>query len=183
MTSDESKKRLVVFGGSHASRIAKKLTDLGAEVENYAQGGWVLTKQSSDPLVAKMAGLKLGETETDDILILDLLSNSFLGGMDEDGLPVPPRRLPDGKYHGVGEVGPVPVSVQKAKLRSLAGRLPSGQKVKYILLSPTPRYISEPCCSDTAHCTNYGDSGFLAKVTAALLSVADLLKNFAGGRG
>ena len=51
--SYDSKKRLVVFGGSHTSRIAKKLTDLGAEVENYAQGGWVLTKQSSDPLVAK----------------------------------------------------------------------------------------------------------------------------------
>ena len=36
--SDNSKKRLVIFGGSHASRIAKKLSELGAEVENYAQG-------------------------------------------------------------------------------------------------------------------------------------------------
>ena len=97
-------------------------------------------------------------------------------------MSVPPRRLPDGKYHVVGEVGPVPASVQKAKLRSLAGRLPSGHKVKYILLAPTPRYVSEPCCSDLAHCTNSGNSGFVAEVTPALKSAADLLKNLAGGR-
>ncbi len=44
------------------------------------------TKQSSDPLEAKMAGLKLGDSNTEDTVILDLLSNSFLGGTDEDGL-------------------------------------------------------------------------------------------------
>ena len=152
-------------------------------MENYAQGRWVLTKQSSDPLVTKLAGLKQGETDTEDIVILDLLSNSFLGGTDEDGLPVPPRRMADGKYHIVGEVSPVLVSVLKAKLRSLAGRIPPGQNIKYILISPTPRYISEPCCSDTTHCTNTGDSGFLAEAAAGLSSTADLLKHFAGGEG
>ncbi len=71
----------------------------------------MLTKQSSDPLGTKLAGIKLGESDTEDIVILDHLSNSFLGGTDEDGLPVPPRRMADGKYHIVGEVSPVPVSV------------------------------------------------------------------------
>ncbi len=104
VTSDDSKKRLVIFGGSHASRITEKLANLGAEVENYAQGGWVLTKQSSDPLIAKIAGLKLGESDTEDTVILDLLSNSFLGGTDKDGLPVAPKRKANGKYHIAGEV-------------------------------------------------------------------------------
>ncbi len=91
--------------------------------------------------------------------------------------------MSDGKYHIVGEVGPVPVSVLKAKLCSLTGRIPTGQKIKYIMISPTPQYISEPCCNDSTHCTNSGDSGFLAEVAAGLLSAADLLKHFAGGKG
>ena len=40
-------------------------------MENYAQGGWVLTKQSSDPLATKLSGLKLGETDSEDIVILE----------------------------------------------------------------------------------------------------------------
>ena len=97
-----------------------------------------MTKQSSDPLIAKIAGLKLGESDTEDIVILDLLSNSFLGLTDKDGLPVAPRRMADSKYQVVGEVGAVLGSVLKVKLWGLSGRLPTGQKIKYILIAPTP---------------------------------------------
>ena len=68
-------------------------------------------------------------------------------------------------------------------MRSLAGRIPPSQNIKYILISPTPRYINEPCFSDPTHCTNTGDIGFAAEIATGLSSAADLLRHFAGGEG
>jgi len=43
-TDDGGTAKFAVFGGSHASRTAKKLTELGASTENCARGGWILAR-------------------------------------------------------------------------------------------------------------------------------------------
>ncbi len=99
-TSESGSKKVVIFGGSHSSRIADKLSTLGVPVINCAVGGWLLNKGSAKGLVSKIIELDLGSGPDEDVVVLDLLSNAAFAGTDEDGGTLPAQKLNDGKWHG-----------------------------------------------------------------------------------
>ncbi len=125
----------MIFGGSHSSRIADKLLTLGVPVVNCAVGGWLLNKGSAEWLISKINELDLGNGLDEDVVVLDLLSNTAFEGTDEDGGALPAQKLNDGKWHVIGDLAPFPPSVLKAKLKNLAGKLPLEKNIFWVLTS------------------------------------------------
>ena len=119
-TIESGSKMVVIFGSSHSSRIADKLMTLEVPVTNCAAAGWLLNKGSAKCLISKINELDLGCGSNEDVVVLDLLSNTSFAGTDEDGSTLPAQKLCDGKWHVIGDLA----SVLKAKLKNLAGKLP-----------------------------------------------------------
>jgi hypothetical protein len=111
-------------------------------------------------------------------VILQLLDNSVYmvrGPGGETRLPCKDRQ---GRYHVDGSL----VEADKATVRDLlttAGpviRAPgNAQKV---FLTPLACYWVSPCCSDTAHVTNYHTVGYLPKLGEAVYALRDHVRDF-----
>ncbi len=177
-TGGEGSKRLAIVGGSHAKRIGENLESLGVQVLNCAVGGWTLNKTSGEALTARITGLDIGTSTIEDVVVLDLLSNSAYGGTDEEGCPQPAQKLSDGKWHVIGDITPQPPSVIRAKLKIISGKLPVEKNLLYILVVPIPRYLTEACCGDSTHCVNRNDPTLMSEVIAATKKFEEVLRAF-----
>ncbi len=144
-------------------------------------GGWILNKLSGEALTAKILEMDIGNSITEDVIVLDLLSNSAYGGTDGDGCLQLAQKLSNGKWHVLGDVAPQPPSVIRAKLKLISGKLPVERNLLYIFLVPIPRYLTEACCGDISHCVNRNDPALMDEVIAATTKFSELLKSFCTG--
>ncbi len=83
---------------------------------------------------------------------------------DEDGCPQPAQKLSDGRWHVVGNIAPQPLSVIRAKLKNILGKLLVERNLLYILVVPILRYLTESCYSDILHCVNQNDPTLMSEV-------------------
>ena len=131
---------------------------------------------SGEAITTKILDMDIGNSITEDVIVLDLLSNLAYGGTDFDGCLQPVQKLGDGKWHIRGHVAPQTRSVIRAKLKHILGKLPVERNLLYILLVPIPRYLTESCCSDTSHCVNRNEPTLMSEVIASTKKYEELLK-------
>ncbi len=103
---------------------------------NLAYLGFKATPQTLALIASRLEDI---HPNSDDKLVLDLLSNSTFMGTDADGLPMAPIQGEDCTYHIPGSLSVAPVSATKKILVncSLIGKICS--RFKHVtLVSPIP---------------------------------------------
>jgi hypothetical protein len=87
----ESNHRIVIIGGSHAKRIVGGLVSANQDVIDLTRPGWVADPDSIVEIAGKLDRYGIGN---DDIVVIDMLSNSYVRGTDadENQIPPPPTR-------------------------------------------------------------------------------------------
>jgi hypothetical protein len=61
-------------------------------------------------------------------------------------------------------------------VRTLAPALLSAQPAIKVLIPPLPRYVFEPCCGNSTHCTNQLDENYAEKILSGSARLRNLLK-------
>jgi hypothetical protein len=91
---------------------------------------------------------------------LDLLSNTAFVGADPDGMPTQPVKGGDGLYHIIGSLTAAPTSVVKRALQAAATVVEVAKGTSFILVAPTPRYITRKCCDNPDHIDNFREKNY-----------------------
>ena len=175
--------KIYVCGGSHATRVAEKLVTAGQQVINLARGGWQPTEQSVDEVYNNLKIHGLGKGNAADVIVIDPLANCVFCGSDDDGNLTPIEKMGDGKFHVPGNLAIYPVAKVRARLNLWSKVMSYFMSCKYVILLPTPRYISEPCCTSRAHCTNFQDPDMHSDIVGGIGLIVDCIRRFANSQG
>ncbi len=151
--------KFVVMGASHAKRIAKKLIELGYEVIDFTDGGWKLSNSGIAHLVEKCEQLKK-EKPSELQLVLSVLDSALFWGESDEG-SAPARKLGDNRFHLEGRVKLASREVVTDRFSMISPLLLANCKLKTVLLSPIPRFVTGGCCNDTSHCSNWKEESFV----------------------
>jgi hypothetical protein len=162
--------RLFAIGASHVTRIIGGLAECGLDIVNLAKPGWLLNETSAAEIKKKLLNLNFG---SNDILLIDPLSNNTFCGTDSQGNLIDPQKIDNG-WHILGELSFRPKPYLKNVLGQLKKITDSWPDNKLILMVPIPRYVHQKCCNQRDHITNFGDPDF-QEVPAEIEKVSDLL--------
>jgi hypothetical protein len=146
--------RIVLIGASHISRTAEYLP---SDTVSLAYPGFKPEKNKIEGLAANMKNVKCGQS---DMAVLDLLSNVAYMGTDGDGLPAPAYRADDGRFHVVGTLTTAPPTTLKKYLENCEELVCLLKDTKVLLVCPTPRYLTQKCCSKVNHIDNFGSPDY-----------------------
>jgi hypothetical protein len=141
---------------------------LPADAIVLAYAGFKATKSTLEQLLPRMVKLNINK---DDKVVLDLLSNSFLMGTDEEGLSSPAFAGEYSTYHIPGSLTVASAASVKKILSncSMVGKLCSGANM-VVLVAPLPRYLTKKCCDDPDHTENFNceDEDFESEIVAGI---------------
>jgi hypothetical protein len=159
----------VFVEGSNALNLAYSASALGLDAYQLAKGGWKLTKENVDKILPDLRDV-LGSVPPDTPVILFCLDNSCFMGLTEDGSMTHISRSieGDGGFHVQGALVVAPerslknVMEQKKRLIQACGSHP------VFIISPWPRFVRSPCCSELEHTTNFSEPDFLKTIIADL---------------
>jgi hypothetical protein len=140
MAEGSNKVKIVVGGGSNASKLAAALKSQGVAVESLAVPGWRLTPDNVKKLIDSISAAEDGS-----VFVLYGIGNSCFVSVDEDMRSGPPFRGRDGKFHSHGTLEVVSgflldriLTLLKDVVSSCTGRI-------LVIVTPMPRYWI-PCC-------------------------------------
>jgi len=134
----------------------------GALVADLSTPGWLATKENISKVTDYVKNEKLGKN---DLLVLDLFSNSSFMGTDEAGMPRRAARSPvDGRYHIVGQLQAAPKTMYQTVLNEAKGLLTAAGDAQLLLVAPFPRYVVGKCCDDPTHIANFGDENYYTEM-------------------
>jgi hypothetical protein len=74
--------------------------------------------------------------------------------MSSDGTISPIKKLPDGKYHMVGDLAITPGILLRPMYAALDEIIKLCGDRRIYILTPLPRYNLVLCCDDDSHCVN-----------------------------
>ena len=110
-------------------------------------------------------GMKLRK---DDILLMDLWSNSAFMGTDDMGLPCKAQKSQvDGRYHVSGQLQAAPKPVFQKITKDASEVIGAAGEATVMLLLPLPRYVMGRCCQDGDHVTNLESDDFDSEMQRA----------------
>jgi len=100
------------------------------------------------------------------------MDNSSFRCANSDGELSPLYRSPDGVYHVVGEITIAPEITMTSILGNLGKLILACGMRRVFVLTPLPRYITEACCSSSAHCLHLSDPGAGIKLCCEIYRLA-----------
>jgi hypothetical protein len=175
---DPGKMRVIIAGASHAARLVGGLAENGLQTVNLTKPGLTFDELTVSKLCTDLKNLKAGP---EDFLILDPVSNSTFCGTDSKGNHVDPEKV-EGKWHIRGQLVIRSKSYVRTVLKNLSKILDSFPELKILAMLPIPRYVSEKCCSDPEHITNFGSATYLEEISDELEGIDDLVRGWAQSR-
>jgi hypothetical protein len=140
MAEGSNKVKIVVGGGSNASKLAAALKSQGMAVESLAVPGWRLTPENVKKLVDSISASEEGS-----VFVLYGIGNSCFVSVDEDMRSGPPFRGRDGKFHSHGTLEVVSGFLLDRILTLLKDVVSSCIGRHLVIVTPMPRYWI-PCC-------------------------------------
>jgi uncharacterized membrane protein YgcG len=164
-----SVENVVFVGGSNANNLALAAAALGVDTYKHAQGGWKVTKDSVDKLIPDLKE-SLSAVPPDTPVVFFCLDNSSFMALNEDGNIAVISRCIEGDdgFHVVGELVVAPERALNHVHTQLKRAIEACGDHPVFIISPWPRFIRTPCCSDAAHVTNFSNSDFLATILSDL---------------
>jgi uncharacterized membrane protein YgcG len=160
---------VVFVGGSNANNLALAAAALGVDTYKHAQGGWKVTKDTVDKLIPDLKE-SLSAVPPDTPVVFFCLDNSSFMALNEDGNIAVISRCIEGDdgFHVVGELVVAPERALNHVHTQLKRAIEACGDHPVFIISPWPRFIRTPCCSDAAHVTNFSNSDFLATILSDL---------------
>jgi hypothetical protein len=160
-----SQTKVILVGGSHMARLAEALQQGGSETKYLGAPGWVATQDGLADAARKLTNLRPGP---EDIVVLDIWSNSSFMGTDEFGLPCRAAKgNNDTRYHIVGNLQAAPKSLFEKILQDAVPVIESAGDSKIVMALPIPRYVLSKCCTSPNHISNFGKENFLNEMYRA----------------
>jgi hypothetical protein len=160
-----AKKRFILIGASHMTRLACAFEDLGATVIDLSIPGWRGTASAVEEIRGNLSAVLSEEFEGETLVVYQLFDNSCYMSCNAEGERALPVKLLDNKYHIPGRL----VMVNRDEFRDLfTAVLPilrAGQQHTKILLTPLVRYLLHSCCRDISHITNRCEPRYAATIS------------------
>jgi len=171
-----TKNLYVVFGASHASRIADQLEDLGHVVFNLSVSGWRVSARAVDDMHQSLQNIiHLLPART--VFVYGMLLDNTLYYSEAEGQRQLPVKLSDGKYHVRGQLSYLSVAeimnlietVWKLFLPEGFTHIPGGPR--RIWVGPLERYPVQRCCSNPTHLTNFSEPDYRTQLRSYIRRV------------
>jgi len=93
-------------------------------------------------------------------------------------MALPRKNKEDGKFHVAGKLKMADHDILKEIVFDSIPLLRAGGNMTKLVLSPLPRYIMGPCCTDPGHVTNQGGDKYAVEMGARLADMCDWLADF-----
>ena len=168
-----SRRKLIVVGMSHASRLAAALELQGHTVTDLSQPGWKPDPPSILALAEKIKTC-VEEMEGETTIVYHMYDNFVYmsaGTFGERTLPA--RDTGDGKFHVKGRLTLVGRPEFKEIFGCLTPLLRAGGEAEKFILAPLIRYLFAPCCEEEGHLMNYGTEDYSSIMGEALSEIKD----------
>ena len=118
---------------------------------------WAPEQDSVAEICTRLEALRL---TNNDVLVLDLFSNSTYMGTDSEGYPAKPYRGDDGVFHVEGQLGTATLALLRRVWTASLPVLAAAKEATMVFCLPLPRYVNGPCCADPGHIENASDNDF-----------------------
>jgi hypothetical protein len=169
-----------VVGGSHARRIADALDKLGYKVADLSEPGWRVTVTNVDTAAESLRDCIVEDDRSKKhvVIIYWLLDNSCYYASCAGRRSLPARGN-DRKYHIPGKLDLADRGEFKELFNNCVSLIRAGGECQKVLVTPLGRYITDKCCGDSGHITNFADPGYVPAMGTRLEEFADWMKALA----
>jgi hypothetical protein len=174
---ESPKGRVFVVGASHLKRVVGGLVNHNFDVIDLSRAGWVANETSLTEVASKLEIYQMAEQ---DVVLIDLLSNSVFCGTDSKGNLLDPEKN-NGIWHIPGDLAFTPKTVLKAILNDATRLLFTGTRPELIAMIPVPRYVAEKCCKDPGHIKNINAPDYLVDMERNTDMVEEIIISWAQG--
>jgi hypothetical protein len=172
-------KLFVVVGASHARRLETQLREAGERTILVETPNFRLLNRDVTDLTAKIKEALGNKKEEEAVILLNNIDNCFYLARSEDGHHCPPRKDLEGKYHIDGDLVCAPTDTAKQLFLNMVPLLKEFNSYQKIILTPLPRYLYAPCCTDPDHIPNLENEDHVPKLLANLDSTHRLWRGIA----
>jgi hypothetical protein len=152
----------VFIGWSNAKELAYQASALGLDAYQITQSGWKVTKENVDKLLPDLRDV-LGSVPPDTPVVIFCLDNSAFMGLKDDGSMTRISKCVEGDdgFHVQGALIVAPDKAFKFTMDQLRRMIDVCGDIPVFIISPWPRYVRCPCCSEAEHCTNFSEEDFV----------------------
>jgi hypothetical protein len=159
----------VFVGASNALNLAYSASALGLDAYQLAKGGWKLSKDNVDKIIPDLKEI-LGSVPPDTPVVFFCLDNSCFMGLSEDGTMTNISRSVEGDdgFHVKGALVVTPDKALKHVIDQLKRLIEACGSHPVFVISPWPRFVRCPCCSELGHTSNFSDPDFLKSIVSDL---------------
>ncbi len=164
-------KKVVLVGASNLGNCSDAFRQSGLEVVDLIVPGWLATPENVNKVVEQLKKLQNLESCK---LVIDPFGNSTFRFEQFDGSSSLPYKI-GGKYHMAGDITVVPSTAFNKQIDSVMPILLLAKNTHCVLVPPMPRYLFDPCCNNTTHCTNLGKQGYGEQLLSCLTSIRNKL--------
>jgi hypothetical protein len=155
----------LIIGGSNARDLAYAMSSLGVETYKLATGGWKLSKDNVDKIIPDLRELLSGLPGNAPVIFFCLDNSSFLAASEEGGLVPISKCVPeDDGYHVAGALVVAPERAMQYAIAQLKRAIAECGDFPVFVITPWTRFVSQPCCEEAGHVTNFQDPDFLADI-------------------
>jgi hypothetical protein len=148
----------LIIGGSNARDLAYATSSLGVETYKLATGGWKLSKDNVDKILPDLHELLSGLPGNTPVIFFCLDNSSFLEASEEGGLVPISKCVPeDDGYHVAGALVVAPERAMQYAIAQLKRGIAECGDFPVFVITPWTRFVSQPCCAEAGHVTNFQD--------------------------
>jgi hypothetical protein len=152
----------LIIGGSNARNLAYAASSLGVETYQLVKGGWKVSKENIDQLILDLKEILSSLPAKTPVVFFCLDNFSFLAASEEGGMVPISKCVPeDDGYHVPGALVVAPERAMQYATAQLQRAIAECSEFPVFVITPWARYASQPCCTDTAHVSNFQDPEFL----------------------
>jgi hypothetical protein len=157
--------KALFVGGSHAENLSVSASALGLDSFKITKGGWKLSKESVDKLIPVLRETLAGLPADTPVILFCLDNSSFLGLGDDGSMNTISRSAEgDKKFHVKGALVVAPDKALSHALEQLKRLKDACGPNPVFILTPWPRFVRNPCCTESGHVSNFTDPDFLQTI-------------------
>ncbi len=159
----------IFVGGSNAKELAYQASANGLDSYQITKSGWKITKENVEKLLPDLRDV-LGSVPPDTPVGFFCLDNSAFMGLKDNGSTTHISKCVEGDdgYHVQGALIVAPDKAMKFTMDQLRRMIDICGDHPVFIISPWPRYVRCPCCSEVEHCTNFSEEDFIKTILADL---------------
>jgi uncharacterized membrane protein YgcG len=159
----------IFVSGSNAKELTHQASALGLDAYQITKVGWKITKDNVDKLIPDLRDV-LGSVPPNTPVVIFCLDNSAFMGLKDDGSMTQISKCVEGDdgFHVQGALIVAPDKALKFTMEQLRRMIDVCSDHPVFIVSPWPRYVRCPCCSEAHHWTNFSEEDFLKTILADL---------------